>query len=55
MSTVEQTCVGPCPKCSPRRYLTSIQTAVNLAENMGLTEQQIIDRVTYILEGTQNT
>lgn len=36
-----------------REFLLTIQRVVNLVENMGLTEQQIIDRVDYILEGRQ--
>lgn len=40
-----------CPHCNPREFLLKVQRVVNIAEDMGLTEQEIIDRVDYILKG----
>ncbi len=43
----------PCPHCDPRGFLTAVARVVNLVEGQGLTEDQITERVTYILEGNK--
>jgi hypothetical protein len=40
-----------CPKHDTERFLLHVQRVANVAENMGLSEQEILDRVAYIMEG----
>jgi hypothetical protein len=43
-----------CPTCTPREFLLAVQRVANVVEDMGLSEQDIIDRVNYIMEGVRN-
>lgn len=39
-----------CPHCDPRGFLTAIARTVNIVENQGLTDEEIDERINYILK-----
>lgn len=39
-----------CPRCDPRKFLLTVQRVANVVEDLGLTDEQIDERVDWLLE-----